>query len=170
MSPFLIASLINFSINWNSWSNATNTYFWRSHAVCQPVPHLSLLVGLNNLSETRCTLIYFCVRTRTGGVISEKEEPADANGKKSSDADMVLISNPREFLVGQNGWTKAMRDHVGHYARAFTDRDRTVIRIFYCLGNCIDKMQVCDKERLFDVCSEAVLRIPQGTMHAQRLY
>ena len=172
--PFLIESLFDFSNNWNCWSNAKSIYFCRSHTSCQSVPHLSLLLDLNRLNKTVCMLICFCVRTRTGAVISNEKEPVDANGERLRFDDVVLISNPRQILVGQNGWTKEMQHHVGHYARVCYIRDiarygGTGIIPVECLSNGTDgRCSVTTTN--FDVCSGAVLRIPQGTTYAQRPY
>ena len=119
-------------------------------------------------------LICFCVRTRTGAVISEGKKPADANGGRLNNLDTVLISNPRQIPIGQNGWTKEMQDHVGHYAVVSfgTDiarYDDTEIIGVWCKGDGIDGY--CSMTTTnFDVCPKAVFRIPQGTMHAQRPY
>ena len=104
-------------------------------------------------------------------------QPADANGERLNHLDVVLISNPRQIPIGQNGWTNTMQGHVGHYARVCTSRDiarydDTGIIPVYCLINRTSIFDRCCSMTLmkFDVCSDAVLRIPQGTTHAQRPY
>ena len=101
-------------------------------------------------------------------------KPADANGQRLSHLDMVLLSNPRQIPIGQNGWTNAMQDHVGHYARVRTSRDiarygGTGTIPVYCLGNRTSLVDRCCSMTMtdFDVCSGAVRRIPQGTMHVR---